>query len=129
MITGINNVGIGVRDLDRSIAFYERLGFAVASRDETPGAFLQAENAYLYLFQTAAVSPTQVRGADLAANPVGIDHVSFDVPDVDAVYARLKDSLPFDIAPADQAWGYRMAGLTDPDGNRLYLLTPLAQGD
>ncbi|MBE3557453.1 MAG: VOC family protein [Firmicutes bacterium] len=124
MIQRINNVGVAVADLQRSLDFYQQIGFAVIDRDDAT-ATLQSGTATLYLFQTdnaAALS----RAADLIHNPLGYDHLSFDVEDVDAAYAQLSQQLTFEEHPADQSWGYRAASLRDPDGNRIYLLSPLS---
>jgi len=126
VIQSINNIGIAVRDLARSIAFYEKLGFQVQDRDEeTPAASLQAGHAWLYIFQTSSRELAASRAPELVQNPPGIDHISFDVPDVDEFYDRLKDELTFEGEPADQTWGARAVSLLDPDGNRLYFLSPL----
>jgi uncharacterized glyoxalase superfamily protein PhnB len=48
------------------------------------------------------------------------------VPDVDAVYERaLKAGATSISAPADQPYGERGAGVTDPAGNSWFLATPL----
>jgi methylmalonyl-CoA/ethylmalonyl-CoA epimerase len=62
----------------------------------------------------------------LCGNPSGIDHISFAVADVDALYSTLRaDGVTFNGQPEDQSWGARMVGLKDPDGNNLYLLQKL----
>ncbi len=125
MIQSINNIGIAVRDLARSISFYEKLGFQVQSRDETPAASMQIGQVRLYLFKTSSQDGIVPRDLDLVNNPPGIDHISFDVPDVDQFYEQLKGELNFEDEPADQSWGARAVSLLDPDGNRLYFLSPL----
>jgi uncharacterized glyoxalase superfamily protein PhnB len=62
----------------------------------------------------------------LFGNAPGIDHISFTVADVDALYAKLREAgVACDGPPEDQSWGARMLGLKDPDGNNLYLLQKL----
>jgi uncharacterized glyoxalase superfamily protein PhnB len=62
----------------------------------------------------------------LFGNPPGIDHISFAVADVDAIYATLRAAgVVLGGPPEDQSWGARMVGLKDPDGNNLYLLQKL----
>jgi uncharacterized glyoxalase superfamily protein PhnB len=66
------------------------------------------------------------RELGLFGNPPGIDHISFAVTDVDALYAKLcKAGVVLAGPPEDQSWGARMVGLKDPDGNNLYLLQRL----
>ena len=126
MVKGIDNVGIAVTDLARSMAFYEKLGFTKAYDYEADvkGASMSCGSAVLFLFQTKHANPQPVkREPALAQNPPGIDHISFLVEDVDAVHADLKaKGVRFQGEPANQEWGARLVGLKDPDGNNLYFL-------
>jgi len=123
MIKGIDNIGICVADLRRSVAFYQDLGFSSAGENDR-GVTMVAGTAKLFIFQTRKVNPPPVgRDFTLFQNPPGIDHVSFEVQDVDRVYAEAKaKGVAFDNEPKDQSWGARMVSLHDPDGNNLYLL-------
>jgi catechol 2,3-dioxygenase-like lactoylglutathione lyase family enzyme len=125
MIQSINNVGVAVADIERAVEFYAKLGFEVTSRDETPAASVQAGAVVLYLFQTGSNEPAAERRPDLTGNPPGIDHLSFDVEDVDVLYHQLKGEVRFEGHPENQTWGYRAVSLCDPDGNRLYFLSAL----
>jgi catechol 2,3-dioxygenase-like lactoylglutathione lyase family enzyme len=126
MLKGIDNVGIAVSDLKRSIIFYEKLGFSKGQDYEADvtGCIMTAESAVLFLFQTKQTTPQAVqREPTLAHNPVGLDHISFLVEDVNTLYAELKaKGVTFLGEPADQEWGARLVGCKDPDGNNLYLL-------
>ena len=126
MVHGIDNVGICATDLGRSIRFYEQLGFAEAYRNDR-GVALAAGEVRLFLFATRQANPPPVgRELGLFGNAPGIDHISFAVADVDALYAKLRGAgVSFDDRPLDQSWGVRMVGLKDPDGNNLYLLQKL----
>lgn len=130
MVKGIDNVGIAVTDLARSLTFYEKLGFSKSYDYEADvkGCSISAGGAVLFLFQTKLANPQAVkREPSLAQNPVGIDHISFVVEDVDAIYKELKaKGVEFQGEPADQDWGARLVGLKDPDGNNLYFLKYLA---
>ena len=124
MVRGIDNIGICCAgDLARSVAFYETLGFSEAYRNDR-GVMLAAGTVQLFLFagQRSDARPVD-RELGLFGNPPGIDHISFAVGDVDALYARLRQAgVVFGGPPEDQSWGARMAGLKDPDDNNLYLL-------
>jgi catechol 2,3-dioxygenase-like lactoylglutathione lyase family enzyme len=126
MIKGIDNVGVAVTNLARSLAFYEKLGFTKSYdyEAEVQGCAIAASGAVLFLFQTKQANPQLVkRDPSLARNPPGLDHISFVVEDVDAIYNDLKaKGIEFNGAPADQDWGARLVGLKDPDGNNLYFL-------
>jgi catechol 2,3-dioxygenase-like lactoylglutathione lyase family enzyme len=123
MIKGIDNVGICVSDLKRSVAFYQQLGFSKVYENNR-GATMVAGTAKLFIFQTRKATSASVgRDFTLFQNPPGIDHISFDVQDVDRTYAEAKaKGVAFNDAPEDQSWGARMVSLRDPDGNNLYLL-------
>ena len=126
MLKGIDNVGVAVTDLARSIAFYEKLGFAKEYDYEADvkGCAMKAGSAMLFLFQTKQANPQPVRReATLAQNPPGLDHISFLVEDANQTYAELKaKGITFLGEPEDQDWGARIVGFKDPDGNNLYFL-------
>ena len=123
MVRGIDNIGIGTIDLERSLAFYETLGFSEAYRNER-GVMLAAGTVQLFLFAlNGSDAPPVGRELGVFGNPPGIDHLSFAVSDVDALYSKLcKAGVVFGGPPEDQSWGARTVGLKDPDGNNLYLL-------
>jgi methylmalonyl-CoA/ethylmalonyl-CoA epimerase len=126
MVRGFDNIGICASDLARSVAFYETLGFLEAYRNDR-GVMLAAGTAQLFLFAARRRhAPPVGRELGLFGNPPGVDHISFLVSDVDALYARLqKAGVTLGGPPEDQPWGARMASLKDPDGNNLYLLQRL----
>ena len=126
MVRGIDNIGICASDLARSVAFYETLGFSEAYRNDR-GVMMSSEGVHLFLFVARKPNPPPVgRELGLFSNPPGIDHISFAVADVDAMYATLRAAgVVLGGPPEDQSWGARMVGLKDPDGNNLYLLQRL----
>lgn len=128
MVQGIDNIGVCVIDLKRSVAFYEKLGFH-ETYSNNRGVLMTAGSAHLFLFATRQATPLPVdRKLGLFANSPGIDHISFSVEDVNGLYAKLQAmGVEFDGAPQDQSWGARMVGLKDPDGNNLYLLQTLSR--
>ena len=126
MLKGIDNVGVAVTDLNRSIDFYEKLGF-VRGQDyeaDVRGCSMTCGSAVLFLFQTKQTKLQGVkREPTLAQNPPGLDHISFLVEDVNRRRAGLKAKGIVVLGePADQDWGARLVGLKDPDGTNLYLL-------
>ena len=123
MVRGIDNIGICASDLARSVAFYEALGFSEAYRNHR-GVMMAAGTVQLFLFATQRSDATPVgRELGLFGNPPGIDHISFAVASVDALYSDLrKGGVVFGGPPEDQSWGARIVGLKDPDGTNLYLL-------
>ena len=126
MVQRIDNIGICMTDLTRSVTFYERLGFSEAYRNDR-GVMMAAGPVQLFLFQVRRPDPAPVsRELGLFDNPPDIDHISFAVADVDALYVKLCNAgVVFAGPPEDQSWSARMVGLKDPDGNNLYLLQRL----
>src|SRR5262245_22241906 len=126
MVQGFDNIGVCVTDLQRSVTFYEMLGLREEYRNER-GVLMSAGPARLFLFASRRMDQVPVdRELGLFQNPPGIDHISFAVADVDAIYANVRIAgVEFDGEPQDQSWGARMVGLKDPDGNNLYLLQKL----
>jgi catechol 2,3-dioxygenase-like lactoylglutathione lyase family enzyme len=120
VIQGIDNIGICTSDVVRSVAFYQKLGFSEAYRNER-GVMMSAGDAHLFAARQSNLPPIG-RKLGLFGNPPGIDHLSFVVADVDALYSKLR---AFGGPPEDQSWGARIVGLQDPDGNNLYLLQRL----
>ena len=123
MIKGVDNIGLCVADLRRAVRFHQDLGFSKAYENDR-GVTMIAGTAKLFIFQTRRSNPAPVeRDFTLFQNPLGIDHISFEVEDVDRVYAEGKaKGLVFNGEPADQSWGARIVSLRDPDGNNLYFL-------
>jgi methylmalonyl-CoA/ethylmalonyl-CoA epimerase len=122
-IQAIDNIGICATDLARSVPFYRRLGFEVLAESDR-GVTLALGPARLFLFPARPGDERTVgRDLGLFGNPPGIDHISFLVDDVDALHESLTaDGVDAGPPPANQDWGARAFGLTDPDGNNLYFL-------
>jgi catechol 2,3-dioxygenase-like lactoylglutathione lyase family enzyme len=121
MILSIDNIGIAVSDLEASLRFYQALGFEPEYRDES-SAMIRAGTAHLYLFVTPNRESLS-RSFDLTGNPLGIDHISLQVEDVDALCEKLAaQGVTLARPPQDYDWGARAACLYDPDGNCIWLL-------
>jgi len=136
LTTGMHHYAVGVSDLDRAIAWYERvLDFAVERRFGFPET--GTEIAHL-------VDPTGVRiellardgsapGPDNGLDPFGsllnrgAKHKGFLVADVDAVWRLLRErgaeavAAPATVAPA----GVRNCFVRDPDGTIIEFDQPL----
>ncbi len=85
MCKGIDNVGVAVTDLNRSIAFSEKLGFAQGQdyAVDVKGCTMTCGDAVLFLLQTKQAHPRPVkREPTLTQNPPGLDHISFVVENV-----------------------------------------------
>ena len=106
-------VEVFVRDLDRAIDFYQRLGFQLLGRK--PGfATLGWEGHELFLDEHRDGAP--------AAAPQA--NVRIMVPDVDACWARARTmGAPVLVPLADREYGLRDFTIADPDGFGLRFAT------
>ena len=97
---------ISVTNINRSIAFYQSLGFTLI-RSEEHFAALGWEDSRLLLDERPGLVPTQI--------PAG--NVRVLVPDVDAVWQRCQDLKATVYAQiADRYYGLRDFTILDPDG-------------
>lgn len=136
---GVHHTGITVSDLDRSVAFYERLGFEVSERMEEEGeevergvgvpgaklrvAMLESPNSRLELIQY--LEPTS-GPAPHPNNGIGAAHVCLEVEDVDAAVAELREQgIEFLTDPITHEAGIRWVYAKDPDGITAELLQVL----
>ena len=111
-------------DVDRLVAFYERLTGVDADRPTLDFAELRTPHGTLAIGSTRTVGlfgPGSARPAD---NRTAI--IEFLVEDVDAVFAALHEgSFEFVTAPTTLPWGNRSLLVRDPDGTLVNLFTPV----
>jgi catechol 2,3-dioxygenase-like lactoylglutathione lyase family enzyme len=136
---GVHHTGITVSDLDRSVAFYEQLGFDVAERMEEEGdevergvgvpgarlrvAMLEGPNSRLELIEYLEPSNGP---APHPNNGIGAAHVCLEVEDVDAAVAELREQgIEFLTDPITHEAGIRWVYAKDPDGITAELLQVL----
>ncbi len=117
MESRIGYVNIGVRDLDRAVAFYrDVLGFTLRFSEPK---FSYAQFDVGGLTFAVAASETDGSGGAPGNRHTGIGIM---VPDVDATYQELKaKGVEFTMEPSKQPWGGYMGMFRDPDGNQYYL--------
>ena len=110
MSASLDHLYLQVSDLDRSVAFYERLGFEATRW----GDYVRLEG------------PNGVYiGMEQGPRTVGSSiELVVRVDDVDRRFRELSAAgIGFEGSPADQEWGARHVWLIDPDGNRLSLFS------
>jgi catechol 2,3-dioxygenase-like lactoylglutathione lyase family enzyme len=136
-IRGLHHIGIPVRDLDRSLAWYgELLGlepdFVQLADDPATSRIVQLEDARLR-FAFLPLGDTMIelleyenpRGKDFDRRncDVGAIHVCFEVDDIERVYRLLTEQgVAFSVEPTwlDGAIeGHRCCYFRDPDGIQL----------
>ena len=110
MSASLDHVYMQVSDLERSVAFYERLGFTATRWGD-----------YVRLEGPDGVYIGMEQGAVVVGGPI---ELVVRVDDVDRRFRELSaEGIGFERSPADQEWGARHVWLTDPDGNRLSLFS------
>ena len=124
---GLQHIGIPVTNLERSRNFYGRLGFTQAMsagflEDGEPGQCLmmQRGGALVELYQLPPSALAEIR----ARSDGHVDHIAFDVRDVQAAFAELK-ALGFETIEPQPVflhfwehgcWYFAIRG---PDGEKL----------
>ncbi|WP_135667615.1 VOC family protein [Halorhabdus rudnickae] len=118
------HVALWVSDLDRSLAFYNALGFERTwsfTADGVENVYVAADAGELQLRHDPD------RTTPIAPSRADTDHVAFVVEDVDAVLERAREAggsvvaEPHVVEAADAYAGF----LEDPDGHTLEFLSPL----
>jgi len=108
----LNQVTVPALDVERTAAFYRRLGLRqiVASYPDY-ARFECPEGGATFSLERVPALP----GGHGAM-------VYFECADLDSTVARLRAAgIAFESGPADQPWLWREARLRDPEGNRLCL--------
>lgn len=107
------------RDLGATQAFYARLGFATEFRDEG-WMILRRGPLEIEFFPHPSLDPaTSAFSACLRVA---------DVDPLHAEWSRLglsAEGMPRLTSPRDEAFGFRMFALVDPDGSLLRVMAPL----
>ena len=99
----LENVGIAVRDLDATIAFFTDLGLTVLGRDTVSGSWtdtavgLDGNHARIAMLQTPDghgrlelfeyIHPAAIETEPTRPNEIGMHRVAFSVDDIDAALA------------------------------------------
>jgi len=118
------HVGVGVSDLERSIRFYtEVLEMNLTARRELPNGTVLAmlscasgtEVELIYRKEPGPTAPESIG--------IGIRHIAFSVPDIDASVSVLKSrGVSFHREPAAKPAPMRVAFFRDPDGVDIELV-------
>ncbi|QXV67100.1 VOC family protein [Mucilaginibacter achroorhodeus] len=126
-ITAIQHIGIPVTNIGDSQTFYERLGFKRAMlagfmHKGHPGScvMMKRGDMLIELYQLPEPDLNEIRGRGNGH----IDHVAFNVPDIDVAFKEIKESGFTIIEPEPvflQFWknGCKFFNITGPDGERL----------
>ena len=119
-ITGLGHVAIRVKEITRTLDFYERkLGFDKMFELQRDGklwiVYLRiTDDQYLEIFPDAIGDTVPAREA------LGLNHICLTVADLDAVAAKVEAAgIALTAQKKLGADGNRQAWIEDPDGNRI----------
>lgn len=115
----VSLITLGVEDLARSRAFYEKLGFAASSIGGGDVVFFQAGALALCLFPRASLAcDAKVPAEGAGFRAIALAHNVRERGDVDAVLAEAERAGAQVVKPAEDAtWGGRSGYFADPDGH------------
>ena len=120
------SMSLTVDDVQRSIAFFEGLGFAVCERWEEDGVLLgvmlKAGDVQIGLSQD-----DWKKGRDRVKG-VGMRLFVSTTQNIDEVAARAKGAgISLDSEPRDTEWGSRVFDVTEPSGFKLTIASHVEQ--
>ncbi|MFF5035145.1 VOC family protein [Nocardia salmonicida] len=111
-------------DIEQLVGFYQRVTGVEATWATPDFAEIITSVGTLAIGSVRTVALFGAGSASPADNHTAI--IEFMVPDVDADYRRLQDSVDgFVNEPTTMPWGNRSLLLRDPDGNLINLFTPV----
>ena len=115
IVTGLAHIGIYVRDMDASIAFYQKLGFTL-EREVNGNVRLAFLNTGTCLLELVGRNVEPYRTAGI------VDHVAMIVDDIEAAVAKCNENgIAVDASKigGSSALGGRNVFFEGPDGERL----------
>jgi len=115
-ITGLAHIGVFVKDMDKSIDYYKRLGFTL-DKEEMPSirlAFLSAGSCLIELIEQK----------DMPKRDAGVvDHIAMVVDNIDEAIKNAKaQGIDIDASQVNEApilGGIKNVFFVGPDGERL----------
>lgn len=130
-ISGINHVGLRVRSLEVSRAFYQRLGFEFIMGPVGPEPVAVMEHPsgvnINFILNASADAPARNMLMDLAEKHAGFTHIALEVDDLEAVRQRLADldiTITENVVLPD---GTAFCFIRDPDHNVIEFHQPVAR--
>jgi lactoylglutathione lyase len=131
-ITGINHVGIRVRDLEVARNFYEKLGFEFIGGPMGPEPVAIVEhpsgvNINFILNTSEDAAPNNLL-MDEEIKHTGYTHIALKIGDPDGVEQQLQ-SQGIAITETVEFGGAKFFFIRDPDGNVIEFHSPASRGD
>jgi uncharacterized glyoxalase superfamily protein PhnB len=113
------------RDIKALVGFYEKLTGQKAEWPAPVFAEIVTPAATLAFGAAETVALFKEGSAEPASNRTAI--VEFQVEDVEAEFARLKDDVEVVCEPKMMPWGNRAAQFRDPEGTLVLMYTPVTE--
>ena len=113
------------RDIHAVVEFYEKLTERKAQWLAPVFAEIVTTGATLAIGSVETVALFKEGSAEPAANRTAI--LEFQVDDVEAQFARLKDELEVVLEPKLMPWGNLAVQFRDPEGTIVGLYTPMTE--
>jgi len=112
-------VTLGVRDMARARAFYERLGWRASSASNESVTFFRASGVVFGLYgREALAEDAKVSAKGSGFEGIALAHNARTREDVDAVIAEAEDAGATVVKRAEDVfWGGYSGYFTDPDGH------------
>ncbi len=124
-----HHIGIVVSDLDRSTAFYEKLGFGTVSETLANDGSRAIRFMRLGCFELELFWYAEPLGSEPAAPPagrgqLGFRHLALRTDDIDGALVALKEAglVASDLEVRIVPLGYRLLFLEDPDGIEIEVM-------
>ncbi|WP_038935373.1 VOC family protein [Bradyrhizobium japonicum] len=111
------------RDIKAVVGFYEKVTGKRADWLAPVFAEIVTPAATIAVGSTETVALFKEGSAEPAANRTAI--IEFEVTDVEAEFARLKDEVEVVLEPKMLPWGHCAAQFRDPEGTLVSLYTPV----
>ena len=120
-IKSVSGITCYVKNLNKTVAFYETLGFETKKKDADHAA-LYSNWFWIDFLVIAKNERTEfIKGADLSNKGAGL-FLYLSVDDVDEFHKTLlSNGLKPLTKPQDQPWGNREFIIRDPDGYNLVI--------
>jgi predicted lactoylglutathione lyase len=123
----LNLLTVIVQDMDKTVAFYRRLGLAIEAEPGSPHVSASFPNGVSLDFDSVDFVPmwdSGWKGTTGGSTLLNFSAVSRD--GVDDLYRTLTDAgYAGRQQPFDAFWGARYAIVDDPDGNGVGLMSPI----
>jgi catechol 2,3-dioxygenase-like lactoylglutathione lyase family enzyme len=125
MTPRLDMIGLAVKDMAASLAFYRRLGLEIPEGQDhveatLPGGLRIAWDTHEVM---KSFDPGWERGD---GSPITLAFLVDSPADVDTLYDELTNAgYDGHLKPWDAFWGQRYAIVKDPDGNDVALFAPL----